>query len=152
MKTIVIGLGNPILGDDGAGWRVVAALQNRLPGGIEVDTLAGGGLSVMERLVGYDRAVIVDTLNTGRGVKGSIKVCSLESLPNPFLGHLGSAHETSLMTALDVGRSLSAHLPGQVIVVGIESPDVFDFDESLSPEIEAAIPGAAQAVLEILQY
>ena len=151
MKTIVIGLGNPILGDDGAGWKVVEALQNNLPTNIDVDCLAGGGLSVMERLVGYDRAVIVDTLNTGQREKGSIKVFSLESLPNPFLGHLGSAHETNLMTALEVGRSLGAHLPDTLTVVGIESPDVFDFDESLSPEIEAAIPAAARQVLEILQ-
>jgi hydrogenase maturation protease len=151
LKTIVIGLGNPILGDDGAGWKVVEELKASLPEGIDIDALAGGGLSLMERLVGYDHAIIVDTLNTGEGTKGKIWVFSLQSLPNPFLGHLGSAHETNLMTALDVGRSLGAHLPDRVTVVGIESPGVYDFGESLSPEIEGAIPGAVQAVLEILQ-
>ena len=150
MKTIVIGLGNPILGDDGAGWKVVEMLQNDLPEDIEVDFLAGGGLSVMERLVGFDRAVIVDAMNTGRSPKGSITVFSLKDLPNPFLGHLGSAHETNLLTALEVGQSLGAHLPDQVTVVGIESPDVYDFAEYLSPEIGAAIPGAVKTVLEIL--
>ena len=127
MKTIVIGLGNPILGDDGAGWKVVDVLRTGLPEGIEIDFLAGGGLSVMERLVGYDRAIIVDTLIPAQAPKEVFQIFSLESLPNPFLGHLGSAHETNLMTALAVGRSLGAYLPDRVTVVGIESPDVYDF-------------------------
>jgi hydrogenase maturation protease len=149
-KTIVIGLGNPILGDDGAGWKVAEFLRDRLPPGIEVDFLAGGGLSVMERLVGFDRAVIVDALNTATVAKGQVQVFALESLSNPFLGHLGSAHETNLQTALNLGRSLGAHLPTCVMVVGVESPDVYDFDDALSPEIEAAVPPAAQAVLDLI--
>lgn len=151
LKTIVIGLGNPILGDDGAGWKVVETLQNRLPDGVEVDFLAGGGLSVMERLVGCDRAVIVDAMNTEQMARGAVRSFPLESLTNPFLGHLGSAHETNLQTALSMGRSLGAHLPTQVMIVGIESPDVYDFDDTLSQEITAAVPQAAQAVLDILQ-
>ncbi|MBI4770166.1 MAG: hypothetical protein HY784_07090, partial [Chloroflexi bacterium] len=75
MTTLILGLGNPILGDDGLGWRVAEEVRRRLQaadGGsarqsairnpkseIEVDAFALGGLSLMERLVGYDRAILV---------------------------------------------------------------------------------------------
>ena len=58
-RTIVVGLGNPILGDDGVGWRVAQAVQALAPEA-DVECQALGGLSLMERLVGYQRAIIVD--------------------------------------------------------------------------------------------
>jgi hydrogenase maturation protease len=159
-KVIVIGLGNPVLGDDGVGWRVAELVRawvdppdsGRVEGtGIDVDCLAGGGLSVMERLVGYDQAVMVDAINLGSAPVGSVQVVRLVDLPNPFAGHLGSAHETHLRMALELGRSLGAHLPEQVMVVAIESPYVYDFSEELTPLIEAAVPEAVEAVLKLLK-
>ena len=55
-KILVIGLGNPILGDDGVGWVVAREVEIRLGASeynIEVDCLALGGLSLMERLIGF---------------------------------------------------------------------------------------------------
>jgi hydrogenase maturation protease len=150
-KTILLGLGNPILGDDAAGWRVVEALRDFLPDEMAADTLAGGGLSVMERLEGFDRAVIVDTIQTGQAPKGQVVVMPLEALPNPLTGHLSSAHETNLLTALQAGRALGIHLPQQITVVGIETQAVYDFGDKLSAEIEAAVPAAIQAILTLFQ-
>jgi hydrogenase maturation protease len=59
MKTIIIGLGNPILGDDGVGWKVVeelGKLDHSKSKSIEVDCLSVGGLTLMERMVGYHHA------------------------------------------------------------------------------------------------
>jgi len=64
--TLVVGLGNPILGDDGIGWRVADAVRAIKPD-IEVDCLALGGLSLMERLVGYGRVIIIDSIQTRDG-------------------------------------------------------------------------------------
>ncbi len=149
---LVIGLGNPLLGDDGVGWKVVEALQPHLAqAGIETDLLAGGGLSLMERLIGYGSAIIVDSIYTGRQPRGAVTVFPLEALENPFAGHTGSAHETNLATALAVGRKLGAVLPGQVMIVAVESPDIYDFDDHLSPDVSAAVPFAQEAVLQLVQ-
>jgi hydrogenase maturation protease len=75
----------------------------------------------------------------------------LEALPNPNSGHMGSAHDTSLITALEMGRKMGAVLPDEVMVVGIESPYVYDFSEHLSPAVSAAIPQATRAVVALLQ-
>jgi hydrogenase maturation protease len=149
MKTLILGLGNPLLSDDGVGWRVaeqVRALVTRPE--TEVDTLAGGGLSLMERLVGYDRAIIVDALTTGKAPVGTVSCFDLEQLADPVAGHLSSAHETSLKTALKLGASLGLSLPARVMVVAIEAQQVYDFSEELSPAVAAAVPEAVRCVVE----
>ncbi len=149
-RTLVIGLGNPILGDDGAGWRAAEAVQASAGPAVSVECHAGGGLSVMEQLIGYDRAIVIDALQLGRGPAGSIYVCRLENLASPA-GHLGSAHETDLPTALVLGRTMGLQLPAEVWVVGIEAPSVYDFGETLSRPVAEAVPAAARRVLELLE-
>lgn len=149
--TLVVGLGNPILGDDGIGWRVAEVVAALAPE-VEVDCLALGGLSLMERLIGYRRAVIVDAIQTRGGQCGDIYILPLEALPDLSAGHTTAVHDTSLMTALNLGRSMGADLPTEVIIVGIEAAHVYDFSEQLSPPVAAAIPAAARAVLNVLGF
>jgi hydrogenase maturation protease len=169
MRTLVVGLGNPILGDDGVGWRVAEEVKrliadgewqmangdapsaiSHLPSAIEVDCFALGGLSLMERLVGYDRAIIVDAVATGQP-PGTVSRFRLDELPDFSTAHTSAAHDTSLQTALRVGRTLGAHLPGEVLIVGVEAQSVYDFSEILSPPVAEAVPVAARLVLELLE-
>ena len=149
VKTLVVGLGNPILGDDGIGWRVAEKIQASAPQ-LEVDFLALGGLSLMERLIGYDRVIIIDAIQTSDGQIGAVFCFSLDDLPDLSAGHTTAIHDTSLKTAMTLGRSMGAELPEEVIVVGVEAKHVYDFSEELSPAVAAAIPKATQTVLEIL--
>lgn len=158
--TLVLGLGNPILGDDGVGWRVVEEIQRtvRSPdfrGGraetaeavttsLEFDCIALGGLALMERLIGYDRAIIVDAISTRDGVPGTVYRLTLDDLPTR---NAGSAHDASLKIALELGRRLGAALPQEVVIIGIEAASVLDFAESLSPQVAASVGRAAAAVL-----
>ena len=146
MKTLVVGLGNPILGDDGVGWRVADEVRQRLllaarrgQSAIEVDSLALGGLSLMERLIGYDRAIIVDAVSTGQP-PGTVSRFRLDDLPDFSTAHTSAAHDTSLQTALRVGRTMGAHLPGEVLIVRVEAQSVYDFSEILSPPVAEAVP------------
>lgn len=152
VRTLVVGLGNPLLGDDGVGWRVAEAVAHRVrASAVEVDCHAGGGLSLMERLVGFDRAILIDAANLHRGPAGSVYAFPLTDLANPFAGHLGSAHESSLSTALEVGRALGTPLPAQVMVVAVESPNVYEFSDSLTAPVAAAVEQASALVLSLLE-
>jgi len=153
MKTLILGLGNPMLGDDGVGWRVAEACAIRLRGAAqtEVDCLATGGLSLMERMVGYDRAILVDAITTGDKPPGAIYCFRIEELPNASAGHTGSAHDASLQTALQLGRRMGATLPASVIVVAVEAQQVYDFSETLSPAVATAVPRAVEMVVQILR-
>jgi len=169
MRTLVVGLGNPILGDDGVGWRVAEEVKRLIadgewqmangdapsaishqPSAIEVDCFALGGLSLMERLVGYDRAIIVDAVTTGQP-PGTVSRFRLDELPDFSTAHTSAAHDTSLQNALRVGRTMGAHLPNEILVVGIEAQSVYDFSEILSPPVAEAVPVAARLVLELLE-
>ena len=152
-KTLVLGLGNPILGDDGVGWRVAEAVQTRLGtlhAAVEVDFASLGGLSLMERMLGYERVILVDCLQTGEAPVGTVQSMPLAELANPSAGYSASAHDTSLITALAAAKTMGAEIPTDVDVVTIEARNTYDFSEQLSPEIAAAVPVATQEVLRLL--
>ncbi len=150
---LVLGLGNPILGDDGAGWRVAEAVRAELDGRydrVEIDCAALGGLSLMERMLGYGRVILIDVMETGQSSIGHVSRFPLGALPDPTLGHTGSAHDASLATALEAARAMGAPIPAHVDVVAIEGKATYEFSEDLSPEIAAALPIATEQVLRLL--
>jgi hydrogenase maturation protease len=152
VKTIVVGLGNPILGDDGVGWQIARQLQERsdFPPNIDVDCLSVGGISLMERLIGYERAILIDSFVTNKNPIGTLLCFSLDELPNRALGHICSAHDTTLQNALTIGQELGAQLPKEITVIAVEAQDVYDFSEQLTPKVAAAVPTAVQAIINLL--
>jgi len=149
---LVIGLGNPILGDDGVGWRVAQEVDARTGRAdrVEVDCVSVGGLSLMERMLGYSRVILVDSIQTGISPEGAVCALSLEDLRNPGLGHSASAHDASLITALQTAKAMGAAVPLRVDIVAIEARSCHEFSEELSPRIAAAVPLAARTVLDLL--
>lgn len=155
---LVIGLGNPILGDDGVGWRVVETVQDNLNkklktsmGKIEYDFLSLGGLSLMERMHGYSDVIIADSIITGNRSIGCIYSLPLNALPNLSAGHTTAAHDTSLMNAIELGRKMGINLPNEVWVVAVEVEQTYDFSEILSPKVAAAVPIAADILEKVIQ-
>ena len=157
MKTIIIGLGNPILGDDSVGWRVAEQVRQYLQQSgvskpeLEVDCLALGGISLMERMVGYDRAILIDALTTGQQPLGSVFSFSIDDLPVLTADHMTAVHDASLPTALKLGRTMGAQLPTNIDIVGIETIRVYDFTEELSAPVAKAVPQAVAKVLELMK-
>ena len=151
MKTIIVGLGNPILGDDGVGWKVAEEVKKQLPPNllVAVEFLSLGGISLMEHLIGYERAILIDAIESAQE-PGSIMTSTLSELPDTSAFHITSAHDTSLQNALKLGKAMGADLPEQVIVVGIATNHVYDFGEELSRPVAQAVSKAAQIVIELL--
>jgi hydrogenase maturation protease len=161
MKTLVLGLGNPILGDDGVGWVVADKIRAFLsdpksgiadPQAVEVDTASLGGLSLMERLTDAERVILVDAIFTSKKPVGTVSKFTLSELPDLSAGHSASAHDTSLRNALNVGRSMDIPLPEDenVFIVAIEAKNVYDFSQELSPAVAEAVPQAVKAVIDLI--
>ncbi len=151
--TLVVGLGNPLLGDDGVGWRIAEQVRAALRDtdeAVDVDCLSVGGLRLMERLTGYERVILIDAITTGQAIIGSLSQFGLSDLSDRAVGHSGSAHDATLQTALRLGRALGVELPETIIVIGVEAEITFDFTEALSPAIAAAVPRAVQIVLDLV--
>ena len=150
MKTLILGLGNPLITDDSIGLRVVEALRPRLAErpDVEVSEDSWGGLRLMERMIGFDRAIVVDAIQTG-APPGTIHRLTPDGIPTQ---RSASAHDMNLSTALEFGRQAGMHLPPNeaIRLVGIEAEDILTFCEQCTPAVEAAIPRAVEAVIEAL--
>jgi hydrogenase maturation protease len=148
--TLVIGLGNPILGDDGVGWRVAEQVSERLhDSDVDVICLSLGGLALMEYLAGYRRAIIIDAVSSG-AMPGSLYRKTAREMDGLGVRHTASVHDMSLCSALALGRELGIDVPEEIQVVGVEAEPDFDFGEELSAPVAAAIPAAILAVMDLL--
>jgi len=152
MKTLVIGLGNPILTDDGVGVHAARLVQAGLlpDSGVDVLELAVGGLALMEAMVGYERVILIDALYTPDEAAGGVVQFHAGELPETL--NSASSHDVDLPTALRLGRGLGAPLPDtdQIQVIGVHARDVLTFGDHLTPRVAAAAPAAAGAVLRLL--
>jgi hydrogenase maturation protease len=150
MTTLILGLGNPLLTDDGVGLRVLQHLRPRLAGrpDVELDEDYCGGLRLMERLIGFDRAIIVDAICSGRR-PGEVRVLTPREVPTR---HSGSSHDADLRTALTLGRQAGARLPKDenIRLVAIEAAEVLTFGQECTPPVDSVIGRAARVVLKLL--
>lgn len=149
MKTLVLGLGNPILTDDGVGFAVVEQVKKRLDGGnVTVSQASVGGLSLLELVAGYDRVIIIDAIQTGVGQPGEIHHLSSEE----FRGSIraASTHDVDFATALELGRQLGMDIPEEIVILAIEAADVSTFGEELTPSVAAAVPNAVELISQEL--
>jgi hydrogenase maturation protease len=149
-ETLVVGLGNPILGDDGVGWRVIDALDGIEHAETSLQQACVGGVSLMELLVGYRRAIIVDAVIDPAAQPGSVWCRPLSEVETRVASHLDSTHDAPLPAAIEAGRAMGADLPSDIEVVGIviERGDVFG--EELSDVVAKAVPVAAAQVVGAL--
>ena len=158
---MIFGLGNPLLGDDGVGWAIAHEVQSRLVlvqkdlevksnFRVQIDSLSLGGLSLMERLAGCQKAILIDAIVTGKHPMGTVLQFEIEDLPATNIGHLSSAHDVSLPIALEVGRSMGVPLPQKIMIVAVESQIVYEFSEELSAPVAAAVPEATKLVMQLL--
>jgi len=149
-RTLILGVGNPILTDDGVGVRVAEAVREALPADAPVDVREAsvGGLTLMETMVGYDRVILIDAFLSRGGIPGTIRRLSLEDLRTISpTRHSASAHDTSLVTALEMGRRMGLPLPDEIVIYAVEAENVTDFGEGLTPAVAAAVPQVVAAVL-----
>ena len=149
MSTLVLGLGNPILGDDALGVLAARQLKSRLAGrsDVEVDEEYHGGLRLMERLAGYDRAILVDAICTRRHPPGALLRLGPDGLPTQ---HTASSHDVNLPTALRLAAEMGLKMPGDIEIFAVEAEAVMEFSEHCTPAVAAALPRVVEAVLAAL--
>ncbi len=149
--TLVVGLGNPILGDDGVGWRVIDELDELDHGKASLQQACVGGVSLMELLVGYRRAIIVDAIIDPEDVPGNVWCKPLSAVETRVASHLDSTHDAPLPAAIEAGRAMGADLPSDIEVVGVVIERGDAFGEELSDVVAAAVPVAVAEVVGMLK-
>jgi len=144
LKTLVLGLGNPILSDDGVGLRIAREIGERCP---DVDVLeaSAAGFRVADQIVGYDRLLIVDAIRSSETAPGSLFRYTPEDFQNTL--NFSSPHDMSFFEALELLKEYRETLPSEIIIYAVEVQDTETFSENCSPEVEAAIPGIIEKII-----
>jgi hydrogenase maturation protease len=147
MKTIILGVGNQILGDDGVGVHVVTELKKQISNpNITIDEAITGGMNLLELLLGYDKAIIVDAVKTEDGENGEVKRIPLGDFSTM---HSCNPHDVSLIEAIEMAKKMGEdRIPREIIVIGVMMKDIpCEFGEKLSNKIAAAVPKAVDMTL-----
>ena len=147
MKTVIIGMGNPLLRDDGVGIHAVRALERVVGNRRDVDLLElyTGGIRLMEEMAGYGRAFVVDAMVTGRHAPGTVRAFSLADFITTR--RTISTHDTDFRLSLEMAKFLGLPVPDDIRFWGVEAVDVDSFSEELTEPVEAAIPAIMEKIL-----
>ena len=153
LRTLVIGMGNPILCDDAVGIRLARDLQSDLARIPEVDLITDcsvGGLNLIDLVAGYDRLVVFDSIKTPGGCPG--KWLAMTGATFTETMNLTNVHDANFTTALELGRQMGMHLPppNQVHIFAVEILDNRTFSETMTPELESAYADCRAEIRQVL--
>lgn len=153
-RAVVLGIGNPLMGDDGLGIHVARDLASRQAGlplpARHVEILDGGtlGYLLLERLEGAEALIVVDAAHLGRepGALGVFAGADMDA----FLGAnpTASVHEVGLMDLMQM-LALLGQTPRRRALVGVQ-PAVIDWVTELSPALGGSVSAASDAVVALL--
>lgn len=156
-KTLIIGLGNPILTDDGVGVKIAREIERRVDLShhpeLSITEASAGGLRLMDALLDFKRVVLIDAyyLDPETTKPGRIHRLELDDLrTSKPTQHSTSAHDTSLVTALDTAQELGYQIPEEVSIFAVEVENILEFSDISTPAVAAAIPIVADLVIKEL--
>ena len=144
-RTVVFGIGNTLMADDGAGVRVLEHLTD-IPDNVELVEMATGGMTLLHYFDGVEKAIIIDAVDFG-GQPGEVRIFKPGDVSSiKTVGY--SLHDLDILKVLDLAKRMGT-LPREVFIVAIQ-PASLEMGNGLSPEVETALPGLAQRIRSLL--
>jgi hydrogenase maturation protease len=100
-------------------------------------------------MLDYERVIIVDAILKSSHEPGTIMVLTPEAFSDTV--HGVNPHEANVATTIELGRSLEPdRFPKEILFVAVEVNDVFTVSDQMTPEVEAALGGTVQTVLDLI--
>ncbi len=137
MNTLILGIGNPILTDDGVGIKIAQRLKEE-NAKLKVIETSEAGITLLDLIAGYDKLIIIDSIKTEKGKPGDLYKLELEDLKPSK--DFSSSHGIGIATAFELGQRLGYRLPKSVSIYAVEIKDNTTFGEKCTEEVEQRIP------------
>jgi hydrogenase maturation protease len=146
-RPLIIGIGNEMRSDDGAGIAVANRLRAPLAETADIEQLWGEGATLMEAWRDRSFVILIDAASSGAS-PGTIHTFEATNtqIPRDFLHY--STHRFGVAEAIELARSLDL-LPPRIILHAIEG-QVFDYGTALSPAVDEAINMVAKKICNTL--
>jgi hydrogenase maturation protease len=148
VRTLVLGIGNSILGDDGIGAHVAQKVAEKIRDeSVDVKEVSFDGLNLLEHIVGYGKLIVIDAILTKSEDVGRIYRLRPENITKPS-SLTTSPHHFNLAATLDFGRKLFPNeMPEEVIIFAVGTQDVKQVSEEMTREVKEAAPKVVALVL-----
>jgi hydrogenase maturation protease len=148
-RSLVLGLGNPILGDDSIGFRLAELLSERLHASADTDFLPTSlaGIRLLDEIPGYDRLVVIDSISTGRNAPGTLTRMGMDDLPTCSANRL-SIHHIPFNEIIELGRSAGLHMPDEVRIYAIEIEYPLEAGEELTPALAVRVDDYLNEIID----
>ncbi|MGD8925974.1 MAG: HyaD/HybD family hydrogenase maturation endopeptidase [Thioalkalispiraceae bacterium] len=150
MKTLVLGVGNTLLTDEGVGVHVIRHLQTNHPDQKNTTYLDGGTLSftLAGDIEDSDQLIVIDATQL-HSEPGTVQQFVDEAMDDFLCNkrHM-SVHEVGLLDLLNISR-LANRLPKRRALIGIQ-PKTLDWGDQPSAEVAAAIPLASRKTIDLI--
>ena len=145
-RTTVLGVGNPIMGDDGVGLALLSAVQTARPD-VDADYVDGGtgGLDLLPVVEDTGRLLVLDAV--AGDTPGTVLRLDGDQVPRLLAAKL-SPHQVGLLDVFAAARLLGRE-PAEVVVVGVVPASV-ELRLGLSDAVAASVPAAARLACEIV--
>lgn len=145
--TLLLGIGNDILGDDAVGLLAVRALKEEFQQSVSITEAMMGGLKIMEVLEGYDRALILDAIMTKKNPPGTIHEIPIEQFNKTVAI---APHFVSLPEAIQFANQIGMKFPKEIRILTMEINDPYLLTEELTQAVDQALPQFIRQAREIL--
>jgi hydrogenase maturation protease len=149
LSTVILGIGNILLGDEGVGVHAVRHFQATMPAA-DTEFIDGGTLSftLVETIEAAEKLVVIDAAEL-HCAPGTVRLFQGEEMDR-FVGtsKKSSVHEVSLADLLVISY-LTGHLPKYRALIGIQ-PGMIDWSDELTEPVKQAIPVACEHVLTLI--
>ncbi len=146
-KTLILGLGNPILSDDRIGLDVSHLVHKGLNNS-DCDLVESQlvGTNILDFINGYKSLIVIDSIKTENGEDGDIYQLSLDDLPKQQ--RMNSPHNVGIYWNIKMGRRVGLEVPERIRIYAIEVNDPFNFGEELTDTMKKLMPGIVKNILE----
>jgi hydrogenase maturation protease len=149
MKPLVLGLGNDLLADDGVGILTVRQLAADLRDRADVVECCESGIRLLDYLMDYDRAILIDAICTGKSPIGTI----IEIEPSELSAVVApSPHYAGLPEILALAKQLKVHVPSALYILGVEVADPLTLGGEMTRAVREAIPQLTARVKQMIIY
>ncbi len=145
LKTLIIGIGNPLCSDDITGIKAANMLYKRVKdiANVSFYEAVGRRFDLLVTIIDYEKVIIIDSIQTQNGKIGQLYQIDYQNLPttiNPYF------HSMGIFDQIKVGREMNLFLPDKISIYGIEVRDPFTFGEHLTEGLEEAIVEAVDII------
>ena len=144
-------MGNPLLSDDTVGLLVIDELKKRPSAKrvhLDFKKNYSGGMDLLDDLIDIEKAIIVDSIKTGRERPGYCHEFTIENIDEITQPRIVDAHSLDLLTVLETGERCGFSIPKEIRIIGIEGTEYSEFSEKPTPAVMQGMELAIEKIIK----